>query len=88
MKYIDDSSSYDYSKEDYKDSLEQFDPDRKGLADIDDIKRVLRTYSTLEEAEIEHFLKINLVETVEGDTELENATSINIKDSIKTMFSA
>lgn len=56
IKYLDDSSTYNYTKQEYKQSIDLFDQDKIGVPDVDDIKRVLSTYSNLEEVEIEHFL--------------------------------
>jgi hypothetical protein len=54
---------FDYSKQEYKQSLELFDQDKGGkTADTEDIKRVLHTYSSLSEHEIEHYLNLNGVE--------------------------
>ena len=81
MKYIDEQSLFDYAKAEFKNSLELFDQDRNGQADIEDIKRVLKTYSTLEEEEVNHFVRMSL----QGEDE--EPKGININDTVKKMFS-
>lgn len=39
--------------------MDLFDSEKNGLAEIEDIRRVLSTYSKMEESELHHFLKLN-----------------------------
>ena len=81
IKFLDDQSMFDYSKQEYKQSLELFDQEKGGkTADVDDIKRVLHTYSSLSEHEIEHYLNLN----IEEGQSLEKG--IRIKESVNTMY--
>ncbi|CDW81448.1 wd repeat-containing protein 31 [Stylonychia lemnae] len=61
MRYLDEEQTYDYNKQEYKQSLELFDQDKNGKADIEDIKRVLKTYSSLNDAQVNHFITLNLM---------------------------
>lgn len=52
---------FDYSKSEYKQSLDLFDEDKDGRANITDIRRVLKNYSSLSDSQAEHFVKMNLI---------------------------
>lgn len=52
------------------------------MADIEDIKRVLKTYSSLNEVEIDHYLRMCL----EEGQDLSEVAAISIKDSVNTMY--
>mmetsp|Transcript_24704 Transcript_24704/g.24258 ORF Transcript_24704/g.24258 Transcript_24704/m.24258 type:complete len:101 (-) Transcript_24704:21-323(-) len=80
MKYLEESSTFDYPKNEYQQSLDLFDNDRNGEANIDDIKRVIKTYSKLSESEINHFLDLNNFKYEEAPK------SIDIKESVKKMY--
>ena len=41
MKYLEENSTFDYSKSEYKNSLDLFDQEKNGEASTEDIKRVL-----------------------------------------------
>lgn len=70
IDYLEKSSSFDYSKQEYKHSLDVFDYGKNGQANISDIERSLQTYSNLNQGEIEHYLKMNLINE---DKDFENA---------------
>eukprot|EP00347_Sterkiella_histriomuscorum_P012760 403367326 len=88
MKYLEEEQTFDYSKQEYKTSLDLFDQDKNGQADIEDIKRVLETYSSLDEAQIQHFIKLNLMNdpNINDDEKYEQFKSINIKESKNTQL--
>ena len=89
IKYIEEQSLFDYSKQEYKQSLDLFDYDKNGSADIADIRRVLKNYSSLSDSQAEHFVKLNLLNDpdLNLDDDLDKQKAVNIKESVKTLYS-
>jgi Ca2+-binding EF-hand superfamily protein len=49
LAYLEENLNHNYSSDQLSEALKVFDYTKKGLADVNDIKRVMKTYSTMSE---------------------------------------
>ena len=60
MRYLNQQSAFEYTESQYRQQMEILDQEGDGKeAQIEDIRRVLGTYSNLDETQINKFLEIN-----------------------------
>ena len=58
ITYIEENSQHLFTEQDLSESLKIFDYEKDGRADVEDLMRVLRTYSDMTEPELESLMKL------------------------------